>query len=138
MVAFRYSGYELYSNLYGLIIGKLYSPTILGFYSQSNLIPSVMFPALSANQDEPLRAKTMVRRSIVTSAFIIFPMLIVLAACAAPLIEIVFTENGSLVLMRWVSYSRNRAIENNGVILYLRCYYRLSWVLLCMLPSSLA
>lgn len=110
-----------YNNLYGLIIGKIYNSTMLGFYNQGSLIPnfivsninssigSVMFPALAANQDDKLRVKTMVRRSIVTSAFIIFPIMVGLAACAESLIEIVFTDKwlpcSPLMQMMCIAYA---------------------------------
>lgn len=94
----------IYNNLYGLIIGKVFDPAMLGFYNRGDAFPniivnnidgsigSVMFPVLSANQDDKSRLKTMVRRSIVTSSFIIFPIMIGLAMCAEPLIKILLTD----------------------------------------------
>jgi len=93
-----------YNNLYGLVIGKTYDSAILGFYNRGEMFPSlivnningsivsVMLPAFSANQDDKFKVKAMVRRSIVTSSFIIFPMMVGLAVCAEPLITIVLTE----------------------------------------------
>lgn len=93
-----------YSNLYGLVIGKTYDSTMLGYYNRGNTFPSlivttidgsigsVMFPTLSANQDVKSRVKSMTRRSIVTSSFIIFPMMVGLAVCAEPLVKIILTD----------------------------------------------
>jgi len=93
-----------YSNLYGLVIGKTYDSAMLGFYNRGNMFPniivtningsigSVMLPALSANQDDKLKVKGMVRRSIVTSSFIIFPMMVGLAVCAGPLVTLILTD----------------------------------------------
>lgn len=94
----------LYINSYSLVIGKIYSPTMLGYFSRGQQFPglvvinvngsiqSVMFPALSAQQDNKLRIKTMVRRAIVTSSFLIFPMMVGLAVIAEPLVKILLTD----------------------------------------------
>jgi O-antigen/teichoic acid export membrane protein len=51
-----------------------------------------MLPTLSAQQDNKKRAKEMMRRAIVTSSFLIFPMMIGMAVVAEPLVAIVLTE----------------------------------------------
>lgn len=93
-----------YRDLRSLIIGKVYSPGMLGYYNRgqqfpqliiSNLngsIQSVMFPALAAQQDYTDRVKSMMRRSIVTSSFIVFPMMVGLAVVAEPLVLLLLTE----------------------------------------------
>lgn len=92
------------SNVRSLLIGKLFTPTLLGFYSRGEQFPNllvnnlngaiqaVMFPALSSYQDNTLRVKEMVRRAIVTSSFIIFPLMVGLAVIAEPLIVLLLTE----------------------------------------------
>ncbi|RHW42797.1 lipopolysaccharide biosynthesis protein [Neobacillus notoginsengisoli] len=94
----------LYNNLRGLMIGKLFSPAMLGFYNRGEQFPSViiiningsiqsvMLPALALNQDDRPKVKSMMRRSIVTSSFIIFPMMVGLAVIAEPLVKILLTE----------------------------------------------
>ena len=94
----------LYTNLSSLIIGKIYKPEMLGFYNRGNQFPaiivsnidgsiqSVMFTALASHQEDKQRVKDMMRRSIVTSSFIVFPMMIGLAVIAKPLVNIVLTE----------------------------------------------
>lgn len=95
---------SLYSNVRGLLIGKIYNPSQLGFYNRGQQFPSiivsnidssiqsVMFTALSTHQDNRARVKDMVRRSIVTSSFIVLPLMVGLAAVAKPLVEILLTE----------------------------------------------
>lgn len=87
-----------------LFIGKLYSSSALGFYNRGEQFPklivyningsiqSVMLPTLSAHQDNRRRAKEMMRRAIVTSSFLVFPMMIGMAVVAEPLVLIVLTE----------------------------------------------
>ncbi|NFO11343.1 lipopolysaccharide biosynthesis protein [Clostridium botulinum] len=94
----------LYMNLRSLIIGKMYSPAMLGFYNRGDQFPqlivsningsiqSVMLPALSSEQSNRQRVKEMVRRSIVTSSFIVFPLMIGLAVIGEPLVKILLTD----------------------------------------------
>lgn len=94
----------LYKNLRSLIIGKIYNAEMLGYYNRGEQFPSlivtningsiqsVMLPALVSNQDNVQRIKHMVRRSIVTSSFILFPMMVGLSAIAEPLVRILLTE----------------------------------------------
>ncbi len=95
---------SLYSNLRSLLVGKMFSPATLGFYNRGEQFPnlivsnidgsiqSVMFPTLSKYQDNYVRVKEMVRRSIVSSSFIIFPMMVGLAVIAKPLVILLLTE----------------------------------------------
>lgn len=94
----------VYNNLYSLIIGKFYSAADLGYYNRGKQFPmlliqninssidSVLFPVLSEAQDDKERLKSMVRRSIVTSTFIIFPCMAGLAAVATPLTKLLLTD----------------------------------------------
>jgi len=93
-----------YMNLRSLIIGKIYNPATLAFYNRGDQFPqiivsningsiqSVMLPALASEQDNRQRVKEMVRRSIVTSSFVLFPMMVVLAVIAEPLVKILLTD----------------------------------------------
>jgi len=51
-----------------------------------------MFPSLSAVQDDKIQLKRMVRRAIVTSSFLILPLMAGLAAMAKPVVKIVLGE----------------------------------------------
>lgn len=94
----------IYTNLRSLIIGKIYTPSILGFYNRGEQFPSfivtningsiqsVMLPTLASYQENKQRVKDMTRRAIVTSSFIVFPMMIGLAVVAEPLVKILLTE----------------------------------------------
>ncbi|TSI11327.1 lipopolysaccharide biosynthesis protein [Lysinibacillus sp. BW-2-10] len=94
----------LYYNLIGVLITKIFSPTLLGYYNKGALFPeiiinnlngsiqSIMLPTLASFQDDKLRMKTIVRRAIVTSSFIIFPMMVGLAVIAESLVELILTE----------------------------------------------
>ncbi|SFC56875.1 Membrane protein involved in the export of O-antigen and teichoic acid [Alkalibacterium subtropicum] len=93
-----------YLEIRTLFIGRLYSSSALGFYNRGEQFPklivnningsidAVMLPTLSALQDDRKRAKEMMRRSIVTSSFLIFPMMIGLAVVAEPLVILILTD----------------------------------------------
>lgn len=93
-----------YRELRALIIGKLYSTKDLAFYNKGNHLPqlivtninssidSVLFPSLSAEQDNKERVRTMTRRAIKTSTFLMMPIMMGLAVCAEPLVTIVLTD----------------------------------------------
>ena len=94
----------LYQDLRSLVIGFKYDSSTLGFYNRGKQFPqfminavngavqSVMLPAMSAQQDNRTRVKTMMRNSITRGASFIFPVLAVLAAVAEPLIQLLLTE----------------------------------------------
>ncbi len=94
----------LYMEIRSLIIGKIYIPAMLGFYDRGQQIPkvivsnidgaiqSVMLPALASQQDDKKRVKAMMRRAIMTSSFIMFPMMVGLAVVAEPVVKIILTD----------------------------------------------
>ncbi|WP_372995831.1 lipopolysaccharide biosynthesis protein [Lutispora sp.] len=94
----------VYKDIRSLIIGKIYNPSILGFYNRGQQFPklivtningsiqSVILPTLSAHQENRKRVKEIMRRAIVTSSFIMFPMMIGLAVVAEPLVKIILTD----------------------------------------------
>jgi O-antigen/teichoic acid export membrane protein len=95
---------EFFNNLSTLFIGRCFSLSTLSFFSRGFLFPStivvgvcgtidgVIFPALSSCQHDKNQMKGILRRSISTSTFIIFPMLAGLAVVAKPMIIVLLTE----------------------------------------------
>lgn len=94
----------IYTNLSSLVIGKLYPARILGFYTRGREFPNVLastlnssiqtviFTAYSKNQDNRPVVKQIMRRALVTSAFLIFPAMAGLAVVAEPMVELLLTE----------------------------------------------
>lgn len=93
-----------YNELRQLIIGKMYSSSDLAFYNQGRKFPnlivtnvntsvdSVLLPVMSRAQNEKEKVKTMTRRAIKTSTYIMAPLMMGLAFCAEPLVRIVLTD----------------------------------------------
>ncbi len=94
----------VYSNLYGLIIGRMYSKADLAFVNRGNSIPrlamtsingtlgGVAFPALAQMQDDPCQLCRAMRRMIKVSTFFVFPMMIGCSMCAKPLVLMLFGQ----------------------------------------------
>lgn len=87
-----------------LIVGKMYTSTALGYFNRGEQIPkvlitstdgaiqAVMLPTYSSMQDDDDQIKKVIRRSVRVSSFLIFPLMIGLAAVAEPLIEVILGE----------------------------------------------
>ena len=55
-------------------------------------IDSVLLPTMSKAQDDPAAVRSMTRRAIKTSTYIIMPFMAGLAVCAKPLVGLILTE----------------------------------------------
>ncbi len=94
----------LYNDIRGLALGKKYSPSDLSYYNRGQQFTSlivtnvdasitkVLFPAISACQEDTIAVKNMTRRAIKISSFIMAPLLIGLAIIAEPLIRLLLTD----------------------------------------------
>lgn len=135
----------LFLNIRNLIIGKIYNPSVLGFYNRgmqfpvafvSNIngsIQSVMLPTYASNQDNPSIIRNMVRRSIKMSSFIVFPMMVGLAAISESLVLLLLTDKWlpavifiqiycaiyAIMPMHTTNLQAIKALGHSGVILRL-------------------
>lgn len=91
-------------QLRGYMVGLRYTATDLAYYNRGEGIPGVLtrnidstingvlFPVFAKLQDDRAAVKQAVRRSIKTSSFFLFPMVLGLAAIADHLVIILYTE----------------------------------------------
>lgn len=94
----------VYSDLRQLIIGKLYTSSDLAQYNRGKQLPdllvnnidtsinSVLLPAMSQVQDDSARVKSMTRRAMKTSTYVIAPIMMGLAFTAEFVIRLLLTE----------------------------------------------
>lgn len=94
----------VFSQLRSLIIGKVYTSSDLGYYSKAQQFPqlivtnissavsSVLFPAMSKEQDDNDRLVAILRESVRITTFIVLPMLTGLAAIAPTFVKAVLTS----------------------------------------------
>ncbi|MFW6015502.1 MAG: MOP flippase family protein [bacterium] len=94
----------IFTNIYQLIIGKIFSPVILGYYTKartieqmptrniSAIVSSVTFSSFSKIQDDRLRLKKGIKVSVNFLMYINFPLMIGLAVVARPFVIVLLTE----------------------------------------------
>lgn len=95
---------SVYTNIRSLIIGKRFSPADLGQYTTANkfatmvgtslsgVLYNVSFPVLSKVQDDDAVLLDAYKRFLSVSAFAIFPLMMLLAGIAEPLIRFLVTD----------------------------------------------
>ena len=108
----------IYNNVYTIVIGKCFSATSLGVYSRADtlaqypssnitgVLQTVTFPVLSKIQNEEYRMADVYKRFIRMSAFVVFPLMVGLAAVADPFIRIVLTDKweGAIYLLQVICF----------------------------------
>lgn len=94
----------IYNNLRNLIIGKIYTSSDLAYYNQGDKFPkvivmninasidSVLLPSMSGEQENKDRVKSMTRRAIKTSTYIMAPLMMGLLFCAEPIVRLLLTD----------------------------------------------
>ena len=109
----------IYNNVYTLVIGKFFSSSALGVYSRAdglaqypssnitNVLQGVTFPVLCSIQNDLERLAGVYKRFLRLSAFIVFPLMVGLAAVADPLIRLVLTDKweGAIYLLQILCFS---------------------------------
>ncbi len=94
----------IYGNIYPIVIGKFYSAADLGQYTRAkqyahmpggtltSVLQQVTFPVLSQIQEDTERLADSYRRMLRFTVFIVFPIMIGMAALAYPLVVALVTE----------------------------------------------
>jgi O-antigen/teichoic acid export membrane protein len=95
----------VFNNAYSLVIGKLFNPTELAFYAKSKQIPwiimnttsgtisSVVLPTLSKlGEDDLVVFKSVVKRILKVTYFIMMPIMVILIVNSHALVIILLTE----------------------------------------------
>lgn len=109
----------LYNNIAPMFIGKYYSPAQLGVYNRAQgyasmpssnitgVIAGVSFPVLSKLQDDDAVLASNYRRMLKVSAFVIFPLMLMLSALARPLVITMITAKweGCIILLQIICFS---------------------------------
>ena len=91
-------------QLQGLLIGRFYDPSTLGYYSKaqsteklashtiSGIMSSVTYPLYAEVQDDISRMHNMIKRLTSTIAYLTFPMLALLLLLAKPIYVILYSD----------------------------------------------
>lgn len=94
-----------FQNIYVIVIGKLFSATLVGYYffaqkiqqlvvtQLTSAVQKVTYPALSTIQDDNTTLKAFYRRIIQIVTYVVFPCMIALAVLAKPLFSLILKED---------------------------------------------
>lgn len=92
------------SKLGRLLIGKVYSPITLGYYSKaagteelasrsiSSIMTQVTYPIYVQVQDDMVAMRNMIKRLTMTLSYITFPMMFILLLCAKPIFVLLYSD----------------------------------------------
>lgn len=110
----------IFNNIATFCIGKVYKSAELGYYTRgsqfsdlisftvNDVLGTVTFPVLSELQNDTDRMVAVYRKSLFVTAMIIFPVMVLCALLAYPLVLILLTEKWlpCVVLMQWLCLAR--------------------------------
>ena len=94
----------IFGNIYPIVIGKKFSSAALGYYSRgegyaalpsatvNDVISNVTLPILSRIQDDTQELSVIYRKMLRVSAYLVFPVMMALAAMARPLVIVMISE----------------------------------------------
>lgn len=113
-------GSSIMNNLQNIAIGKVYSSSDLGFYNKGQGIPAtlsdvtysvlgnVAFPVMSEIKDDKEHLLSVYKKSLFLTAMIIFPVMVLFALLAKPLVIILYTDKWlpCVAFMVWFSMAK--------------------------------
>ena len=94
----------IFGKITNLVIGKVYTSSDLGYYTKAQQFPqllvsnvtasmsSVLFPAMAMQQDDRAQVTALLRKAVVLSSYVLFPLLTGLAIVAKPFVVLLLTE----------------------------------------------
>lgn len=92
------------TKIQGLLIGKVYSPSTMGYYSKasgteslashsiSSIMTQVTYPLYAEAQNDFAQLTNMIKRLTTTIAYITFPLMFILILCAKPLFVLLYSD----------------------------------------------
>ena len=96
------------SKVQGLLIGKVYNPSTMGYYSKaegteklasssvSGIMTQVTYPLYAEVQDNKEKMGNMIKRLTMTLAYATFPLMFILLLCAKPIFILLYSD-------RWIN-----------------------------------
>ena len=94
-------------QIQGLLIGKVYNPSTMGYYSKahnterlasttiSSVMAQVTYPLYAEVQDDKAQLANMIKRITMTLSYITFPLMFILLLCAKPIFLLLYSD-------RWI------------------------------------
>ena len=91
-------------KIQGLLIGKVYTPATMGYYSKaesteklashsiSGIMTQVTYPLFAEVQDNKVALGNVIKRMTMTLAYITFPLMFILLLCAKPIFVLLYSD----------------------------------------------
>ena len=91
-------------QIQGLLIGKVYNPSTMGYYSKahsteklastsiSSVMTQVTYPLYAEVQDDKAQLGNMIKRITMTLSYITFPLMFILLLCAKPIFLLLYSD----------------------------------------------
>ena len=91
-------------KIQGLLIGKVYNPSTMGYYSKaegteklashsiSGIMTQVTYPLFAEVQDDKVALGNVIKRMTMTLAYITFPLMFILLLCAKPIFVLLYSD----------------------------------------------
>lgn len=91
-------------KIQGLLIGKVYTPATMGYYSKaegteklastsiSGIMTQVTYPLYAEVQDNKAALSNMIKRLTMTLAYVTFPLMFILLLCAKPIFVLLYSD----------------------------------------------
>ena len=95
---------SFFANLNGMLIGRFYTKADLAFVNKGQILPNmamneidgtlgrVSFPALVQLQDDKIKLRDAMRRMMICSTFLVFPLMVGVASCAKSGLRLLYGE----------------------------------------------
>ncbi|TXE52918.1 MULTISPECIES: lipopolysaccharide biosynthesis protein [Serratia] len=107
-------------NCYSILIGRFFSSKEVGYYTQGrnipdlisvnlfNILQGVLFPIMSATQDDRERLIRIYKKSLDMTAFIVMPAMVGFTFLAEPFVHYFLTDKWlpAVVVIQWICLSR--------------------------------
>ncbi|TDO69800.1 O-antigen/teichoic acid export membrane protein [Flavobacterium chryseum] len=111
---------QLLNNVYNICLGKFYTTATLGYYVRAksfadisagtvvSILQQATFPILTKVQHDKEKLVSIYSRIIRMSAFLIIPLMTLIALLAKPIVILLLTEkwNSLIPLLQWIVFSR--------------------------------
>lgn len=108
------------NNLYSILIGKIFSPKEVGFYTRArqypellsntitNILQGVTYPILTSLQNERERMVSVYGRLMRVTVFFVIPFLTLFAILAEPFVRFLLTDKWMPIvpLIKWLCFAR--------------------------------
>ncbi len=119
------------NNVQGLLIGRFFTPAVMGYYTQarkleevashsfSSILEQVSYPLLSKFQSDNVAMKNVLQKMITTLSYVTFPLMLVLIIIAEPLITLIY----GIKWLECVPYFQILCIAGIAVCLQVTLYY---------------